>query len=693
MKRTICFATVLFFLNTMTAQVHTSWAYRWGNADPASAPAITVNMHGDVFAAGSFRGTIDFDPGPGMSVFTSSFGGFGSDSYVTKFDSSGNFLWVLTWTATSFHTASEIICDADGNIYLAGYYAGTCDFDPGPDVFHLSGFGNRDELYVVKLDPEGDFIWAFTSTGDGNKYVNCLALDKDGDILLGGIFTGIADLDPGPGVVSFTAEGFFNDLFFAKYNPDGQLVWAKSSIGTFQGSVNGVSADSDGNVYFGGTFDDRRDFNPGPDSLILQATGPWDAYILKLSPVGDFIWVKHLGNDSDNWVHDLIVNEQNELLVCGHFGGILDFDPGPDMFELTATNSDPFVWKLNANGELLWVDPFPGISFDEARSIALDHEGNIYITGFFAETADFDPGPGQHLLTCTGNNDHDDVFVVKLDPDGRLAFAHQAGGLDNDAGRDIQTDHQGHIYFTGTFESTAGFFPDNLDADSLVSAGAGDVFLARWTQCLETGSEFNAVSCSAEYVSPSGQFTWTADGTYMDTVLNAAGCDSIITIHLHFVVIQTQVGQVPEIPNLLHAVEDNATYQWVDCQNGFTPLPGETGQDFTASVDGIYAVILTQEGCQDTSDCFALTTSLEKVFSGIQVALFPNPTQGNFTIGFQNEVQEAWISVFNAMGTLCYDCHSPATSQISTEPALAPGIYFVRIRVQMQEKFMKLVVR
>ena len=691
MKAHIVLACLLLtaFPSFSQSLVH-HWTHAWGNADVATVPDLAVDEDGNVYAAGSFKGTIDFEPGNGSTTFTSGQGGDASDTYISKFGPTGQFLWTKHIVSTGQHVASKIVYDTSGYIYITGYFSGTSDFDPGTETFILSATGQSDEMFLLKLDLDGNFIWAISTQGGGDAHVGSIALDSDGNILAGGTFTGTVDFDPSPADSSYTAISQMQDVFFAKYSDAGTLVWSEVIFGSHRIRVTGVDTDDSGNAYYVGVFDDQRDFDNGPDSLILQAFGEWDVWVLKLNSSGHYQWVRRLGNDGENIATDVAV-DGNNVFVSGIFNEEIDFDQGTQIYILTATDTDPFIWNMDLNGEFKWAGQFAGISYDSASAITVDDRGDLYVSGYFSETVDFDPGPGSYLLTSTGNNGNEDAFVVKLHPNGQLVWAEHGGGLQDDMAGSVELDSRSNVYATGGFRGKAGFFLGETNEDSLVSAGSIDVFLTRWTQCLETYGNLEIVTCNEPFTSPSGNYIWTETGIYQDTIDNSAGCDSVLTINLEVVILNPAVDILPE--GGLSAVEVEGTYQWVICAKELIPIPGETNQDFFPVESGLYAVIILHQGCKATSDCFFVSVvSVEESQIMEKVILYPNPTNQGFTLQLPSQIMDVDVKLSTITGQVIIEKYFKNMNAITIDDPVQPGLYFVQVNVGSARKVFKLIV-
>lgn len=679
--------TFLLFAYITTAQAPTfSWNVGWGNAELDFNPSLATDEDGSVYCTGYFTGTIDFDPGPGQTTLTSGSGGFGSDTYISKFDSTGHFLWVKQIGGQS--TPGEIVIDSEGHLHIGGHFVLPGDFDPGPGTFTMTPLNNSYDLFILTLDHDGNFIDAYQIGGNGEEYFGAMAMDQKGHWVIGGLFTGTSDFDPGIGEAIFTA-GVLNDLFVVKYDGGAAFLWAKEISGNFQGDINAMVVDSSGNIYIAGAFDDYRDFDPGPDSVMLTAVGGWDLYVLKWNEEGEFRWVRHLGNiDGDNWAHDMVINKDEQLYVTGHFTGTLDFNTGPGTFEMTATNSDPYVWKLDRDGHFIWSVQFEGVSFDQSRDVTLDKYGNVYSTGWFGDVSDFDPGPGTYLLISAGGDDKDDGFITKLSPDGHFIWAASVGGKENDFGREVKVDRFGYVFITGNFQGRASFYPYAQTQDSLTSNGSWDTYLARWKQCAETTGEVSASGCNT-FVSPSGNHVWNTSGDYLDTLTNLAGCDSILTIHLTIIHLNPEV--TVQFNTSLTAVQEGVTYQWLNCDKGFEAIPEATEQTYFPVASGNYAVILSDGLCIDTSACVnavIVGTHEQEHDSGIRI--YPNPAHQNWFIQTTDYTGGLKVEIIDLCGRRQFYGTYAGADQIEMDTHLPPGLYLVRVTAGDRQKIEKL---
>jgi hypothetical protein len=222
------------------------------------------------------------------------------------------------------------------------------------------------------------------------------------------------DFDPGVDTTNLTSAGLY-DFFIQKLDSDGNFIWVKQMGGTGIDAGIGITLDAIGNVYTTGYFSDTVDFNPGSGTAFLTCTGLYDTFVQKLDANGNFIWAKQ--TSSTDWAYgfSITTDANGDVYTMGIFSDTVDFDPGPGTTILIASqNVEVFIQKLDVNGNFIWATQTTGNSEDSdisGSSITTDNYGNVYTTGYFEGTRDFDPGTGTINLTSKGSSD---VFIQKL---------------------------------------------------------------------------------------------------------------------------------------------------------------------------------------------------------------------------------------------------------------------------------------
>ena len=532
-----------------------------GGIDDDQANSIAVDMNGDIYLTGFFRDTADFDPSAGVYTLTS----LGhKDIFISKLDVNGNFIWAKsmgsTGGGTSHDQGSSIALDANGNVYTTGNFRNIVDFDPGLGVYNLTAVGGVD-IFVSKLDANGNFLWAKNIGGSGNEASHSIAVDASGNVHTTGVFQNTADFDPGVGVYNLTSAGG-GDIFISKLDVNGNFLWAKSIGGSNGDAGFSIAVDANGNVHTTGTFRNTIDFDPGSGVYNLTNNGNSDIFVSKLDANGNFIWAKNMGGLSHDQGRSIAVDNCGNVLTIGFFnsGGnnnTSDFDPGPGVYNFSSGplgTSDIFVSKLDANGNFVCAGQMRGVYHDIGNSIALDNNGNIHIIGTFRDTANFDPGSGTYNLISTGNSSTYDYFIVKLaacsictnsliasfipsttticEGDSITFTDNSAGTITSwnwtfNGGTPASANTQGA--HTVTFNSS-GTFNITLQVSDGVDTDDTTIVI---TVHPTSSSTQNQSICQGDSVFLGGDWQNSA-GTYIDTLFNGSsnGCDSIITTNL-----------------------------------------------------------------------------------------------------------------------------------------------------------------
>lgn len=708
------------------------WAKSFGGTWTDYGNSITTDASGNVYTTGSFSGTVDFNPGTGTTNLTSA---GNDDMFIQKLDASGNFVWAKKIGGTSDDYGYFIQTDASGNIYITGSFAGTVDFDPGTGTSNLTSNGG-DDIFVMKMDATGNLLWAKSLGGTSYDLGYALYVDASGNVFITGSFAGTVDFDPGTATVNLTSVGS-DDIFVQKLSSSGSFVWAKSFGGTGDDYGNSIKVDASGNVYLAGSFMGTVDFDPGTATTNLASVGGEDIFVQKLNASGNFLWAKSFGGASDDIANCISLDASGNIFTTGIFELTVDFDPGASTTNLTsAGNTDLFVQKMDSSGNFIWAHAFGSASNDFGNSINTDVFGNVYMTGIYSGTIDFDPGSATHNLTSAG---FDDVIILKLNTSGNFVWAQSFGGSYFDYGFATCIDALGTIYTVGSFSSTADLDP-GTSTDNHTSSGFEDIYVQKISQCFpNTGTDViaacgsytwldsntyttnnntatyiltNAGGCDSvvtldltinnptsgtDVITACNSYMWidgntytTSNSTATHALTNAVGCDSIVTLNL-------TLNSVSDITTSLSGItisanNSNANYQWLDCNNNYAPISGETNQSFTATSNGNYAVALSENGCTDTSACVSINSvGIHELKNSINASVYPNPSSGTFRVSFEQTLSNVEFVITDLQGAIISKKHYSSAATLDIELNAAIGIYLLNIRTEEGQNTVRLI--
>ncbi|HEX6334002.1 MAG TPA: hypothetical protein VFZ78_07230, partial [Flavisolibacter sp.] len=344
------------------------------------------------------------------------------------------FGWAVSMGAAQQDRSNAVATDAVGNVYTTGLFRGTVDFDPGAGIFSMTSTTYGSDMFVQKLDPSGNLLWAVKLDGDSLSGGLSITTDAAGYVYVAGGFRGSKDFEPGSGTYSMSSAGGV-DAFILKLTPDGVFAWARRIGGPGNEIIGVIRCDHAGNVVFTGTFEGTADFDPGAGVMNMTSAATSDpgtnVFVEKLGADGSFLWARHLsGSYTAMQPLGIAFDASNSVVFSGSFFGTVDFDPGTPVHAITVIgNNDMYVEKLDAAGNFLWVRRTGVSNWGGMSGIPLaDAAGNFYICGGFGGgggtgTADFDPGPAVYNLTAAFPGV--DGFIWKLDNAGNFVWAKQ----------------------------------------------------------------------------------------------------------------------------------------------------------------------------------------------------------------------------------------------------------------------------
>ena len=319
------------------------------------------------------------------------------------------------------------------------------------------------------------------------------------------------------------------------------------------------------------------------------------------------------------------------------------------------SQSPPFAWAHNLGG----------VDDDKIYNSFVDTQGNLYVTGSYAGLVDFDPEIASLNLYAVLLKD---IFIAKYAAEGTLVWAKSIGGTLNDVGSAIIVDDVGNVYVAGSFWNTVDFNPD-AGVANLTSNGGADLFIMKYGPCTNSFSSITGSGCQSYTVNG---ITYSASGSYSQTIPNALGCDSIISLNI--TITQPDISVQQNGPSLM-AVATGVFYQWINCNNGNAAINGAINQTYNATANGSYAVIITQGNCADTSVCYTVTgVGIDDLNPTTVPSVFPNPANNILTIEISATIES--ITIYNTLGEMVMLQNTKTFSVKS----LAKGVYYALIK-------------
>jgi len=687
---------------------------------------IVTDSAGNLYVAGRVSGNVDFDGSEGYYIIE---GNGTYDAFLAKYDPLGNLIWVNTFGAQYDDEVHGLAID-DSVLYIVGNFQDSVDFDSSLGTAILGSHNGNSDIFLAKYDTSGQYIWAIDIGGNGSDYGRAVGVDSNGDVYITGDFKVTTDFDPSVSSALVTTNGTA-DVFLAKYDNFGNYIWAKGIGGLWFDRSNDIAVDANDNIFITGWFSDSANFDSLDVNDYVLAEGVHDVFLAKYSANGSCEWVNGIGSIGvQNKAYSVAIDVNNNAYITGQMQGTVDFDPTMSVANITASGSafDMFLAKYNENGEYVWAfgvgDDYSAIG----SSLTIDNNQDLYVTGSFGNTVDFDPSLNTANLTAFGQSD---IYVAKYDTSSNYIWSTSMGGAKDEQGTALTVHEGAQLFLGGLFYSMADFNPSNNMEYYLNSDGLHDIFLGVYNQCFPSNATLNDTVCD-NVVSPSGAYVWDSTGVYSDLISNNLGCDSLITVNLlvqnssahtdivsacnsyqwldgntyafdnntamHILTNSVGCDSVLtlnlDINNIDTSVIQNGidltanafgpgfNYQWIDCNDNYSIISGETSQSYSTSQSGNYALIISDGFCTDTSNCYFVDFSrIEKMNATPEINLYPNPTSGEIFVDIGQNVGDVKLLVRNALGQVINSMDYVSTKILNYEISGSPGIYFIEISI------------
>jgi hypothetical protein len=534
--------------------------------------------------------------------------------------------WVSTAGGGNNDRGFNVVTSEDGNVFTMGTYVGEINFQYGSNEYILHGNADYNNTYVQKMSPNGELLWALGYTGLDVSGVTGkeIAIAPNGNIILLAFFFGTIDADPGSNIYNLTAVEGRRNYCVIVIDVSGNFLWAKNvvQVGEYD-DVETIKVNTLGELFIAGSFYDSVDFDSGENSFLVTSAGNGDAFVLKLAPSGNFIWVRTFGASGLDKAPTLCLDPQSNVFISGWFVGSVDFDPGPDFRELVSTG-DPFnlfLLKLSTDGDFSWVVHFAKTDNVFVREIASDQSGNIYAISALYGVVDFDPGEGVTELTSAGGSD---VSIVKYSNSGNFIWARGVGGDNYEFPGGIVTNSDGEVFCCGSFRGVADFDPGQGVYQLNSSDGWDDIFILKlsadgnliWAE--KTGGPGNNQERCWDI------WTTNADEIYFTGQFREVG-------------IFNPGGILGEFQS--NGYEDSFTVKWMDSP-----------------------------------------TSINETYHVSNINLYPNPVSSLLSIQSAVSLKNASVSIYTATGLLVEQKQINGYSTNIDISELAPGIYLLQIK-------------
>ena len=446
-----------------------------------------------------------------------------------SFAQAPDWAWAKNFGGDYTEMGRSVTVDLAGNIYVAGMF-GSDSVTFGSTTLINPGIVSKDfNILITKLNDNGSVLWAKSAGGD--KYIDPTSITTDnfGNVYVVGSFNGDT-ITFGSFELTKKDTGNYDynyDMFIAKYDAVGTLIWAKSVGGNGGDNANTIIADAFGNIYIVGSFYSNSiifdsdtlthsgmfvvkydsdgntlwaknangstsvgavsiAINPvnnnvcvvggfsdsiSLDSFQLISNGYSDMFIAEYDTSGNVIWAKNAGGYNDDGAISIAIDNIGFSYVLGSFNSSVILFGGYNLMNTSPPTRDLFVAKYDTLGNVLWAKNAEGVGTEFPCSISIDTSGNTYITGYYTSPLTFGTTTLPYL-------DYADIFLAKYNSDGNVLWAKSVNTNIDERSYSIAVNTSGNVYITGFFSSNSISFDSNILYINGTS-GSSDMFLAK----------------------------------------------------------------------------------------------------------------------------------------------------------------------------------------------------------------------
>jgi hypothetical protein len=387
-----------FFITKYDPSGNVIWAQRGGGNNSDVISGATIDNQGNIYITGySNSDTLILGNDTLLNAGI-------TDFFIVKYDSSGVIKWARNCGSNKYDLSYYITADILGNVYITGLFSSDT-LIIGSDTLIKDAL---DDVFIAKYDSSGNVIWAKSAGGNKDDIGSCISTDSYANVFVSGYF--ISDSISFGNTTLYNTEGTGWDIFIAKYDSNGNLIWAKDEGGSGGGDVDclNIKTDNNNDFYITGLLSSSAIIL---DTIILSGSGSWDFFIAKFDNNSNIIWAKS-GGGSYNTTYrpSVTIDKSNNVILS------FSFESTDIIFEDdTIVNeglSNLCIIKFDSSGNLIWIKKTGGDGAPYNRCITNDNDNNIYVTGYFRN---YTATIGSTLLTNIDTSGYSsDIFITKV---------------------------------------------------------------------------------------------------------------------------------------------------------------------------------------------------------------------------------------------------------------------------------------
>ena len=377
---------------------------------------------------------------------------------------SGDYLWHTYWGGSSDDYAKSITVDAQGNIYLAGTsrasWQGVDNGGNPVDPKHAFSGTDKTDLLIVKLDPDGNYLWHTFWGSAASDYTTSIIVDPSGFVYVAGssldTWQGVGGGNPINPKHAFSGT---RDIVLLKLTGAGDYVWHTFWGGAESDTALAVAMNTAGEIFLGGySYATWQGMQPGGSLVdpIHAYTDFSDIFALKLNSSGEYQWHTFWGGASYDENYSIALDNSGGVYLAGRSGsGWQGVDSGGNpvapLHGYTSGNYDFAVLKLNSSGNYQWHTFWGSAALDQVNSIAVDSTGSVYVAGesdssWLGADGDGNPVNPRHAYAMYGTGE---LTLLKLNSSGSYQWHTFWGGYGPDGARAVAVDALGDVYLAG----------------------------------------------------------------------------------------------------------------------------------------------------------------------------------------------------------------------------------------------------